>query len=82
MEELRKLQREDPDIEPIVEAKLEGKNPSSQDMVTYTPTVRHYWIIWDSITLQDGVLVKKYLKQDRTGEYLQFLVTRLMRRDS
>ena len=32
MEELGKLQREDPDIEPIVEANLEGKRPSSQDV--------------------------------------------------
>ena len=68
MEELRKLQREDPDIGPIVEAKLEGKRPSSQDMVRHSPATRHYWIIGDSLTLQDGVLVKKYLKQDGTGE--------------
>ena len=81
VEELRKLQREDPDIGPIVEAKLEGTRPSSQDMVTHSPATRHYWIIWDSLTLQDGVLVKKYLKQDGTGEYLQFLVPRSMRKE-
>ena len=81
VEELRKLQREDSDIGPIVEAKLEGKRPSSQDMVTHSPATRHYWIIWDSLTLQDGVLVKKYLKQDGTGEYLQFLVPRSMRKE-
>ena len=81
VEELRKLQREDPDIGPIVEAKLEGKRPSSQDMVTHSPATRHYWIIWDSLILQDGVLVKKYLKQDGTGEYLQFLVPRSIRKE-
>ena len=81
VEELRKLQMEDPDIGPIVAAKLEGKRPRSQDMVTHSPATRHYWIIWDSLRLQDGILMKKFLKQDGTEEYQQFLVPRSMRRE-
>ena len=42
VDELRKLQREDPDIGLIVAVKLEGKRPSSQDMVTHSPATRHY----------------------------------------
>ena len=81
VDELRKLQREDLDIGPFVAAKLEGKRPSSQDMVTHSPATRHYWIIWDSLRLQDGILMKKFLKQDGTGEYQQFMVPRSMRRE-
>ena len=75
------MQREERDIGPIVAAKLEGKRPSSQDMVTHSPATRHYWIIWDPLRLQDGILMKKLLKQDGTGEYQQFLVPRPMRRE-
>ena len=70
IEALRKLQSEDPDIGPIVAAKLEGKRPSSQDMVTYSPATRHYWILWDSLSLQECILLKKFLKQDGAGKYL------------
>ena len=52
-----------------------------QDMVTHSPATRHYWIIWDSLRLQDGILMKKFLKQDGTGEYQQFMVPRSMRRE-
>lgn len=80
-EELRSLQREDPDIGPIVSAMLEDKRPSSQEMVTHSPATRHYWILWDSLRFQDGILMKKFMKQDRSGEYMQFIVPRSMRQE-
>lgn len=40
-EELCKLQRDDPDIGPLLTAKISGSKPSSQDMVTLSPASRH-----------------------------------------
>lgn len=80
-EDLCKLQRDDPDIGPLLTAKISGSKPSSQDMVTLSPASRHYWILWDSLVLQDGLLFKKFLKRDGSGEYLQFIVPLSMRKE-
>ena len=65
---LQKLQREDPDIGPILEAKGVGKRPSSQDMASRSPACRHYWILWDLLVVFDRLLFKKFIKQDGSGE--------------
>ena len=80
-EELGKLQREDPDIGPILSAKVTGNKPSNQDMVTCSPATRHYWILWDSLVVYDGILLKKFIKRDGSGEYLQFIVPLSMRKE-
>ena len=73
-EELRQLQKEEPDIGPIISAKLSGNRPSSKEMVTCSPATKHYWILWDSLVIQHGILLKKFLKRDSSAEYLQFIV--------
>ena len=80
-EELSQLQKEDPDIGPIISAKLSGNRPSSKEMVTCSPATRHYWILWDSLVIRDGILLKKFLKRDNSGEYLQFIVPLAMRKE-
>ena len=80
-EDLRRCQREDPDIAPILKAKMAGKRPSSQEMVTCSHATRHYWILWVSLVLRDGILLKRFFKQDGSGEYLQFIVPLVMRKE-
>ena len=80
-EELGKLQREDPDIGPILSAKVTGNKPSSQDMVTCSPATRHYWILWGSLVVYDGILLKKFIKRNGSDEYLQFIVPLSMRKE-
>ena len=80
-EDLQKLQREDSDIGPIINAKLKDKRPTSQDMVTCSPATRHYWILWDLLVIQDGILMKKFLKHDGTGEFLQFVVPTSLKKE-
>ena len=79
--ELKKLQEGDPDIEPVLTGKAGNNKPSSQDMAIKSPAARHYWILWDSLVLQDGLLCKKFIKKDGTGEYTQFIVPRALKRD-
>lgn len=71
---MQKLQKEDPDIRSILDAKIAGKRPSGQEMVTRSPAARHYWVLWDSLVISDGILFKKFLKRGGKGEFLQFIV--------
>ena len=80
-EDLRQQQRNDADIGPILEAKLTGNKPSSQDMVTRSPASRHYWILRDSLAVYDGILCKKFVKRDGSGEYLQLVVPSSMKKE-
>ena len=80
-EDLHQQQRNDANIGPILEAKLTGNKPSSQDMVTRSPASRHYWILWDSLAVYDGILCKKFVKRDGSGEYLQLVVPSSMKKE-
>ena len=80
-EDLRQQQRNDADIGPILEAKLTGYKLSSQDMVTRSPASRHYWILLDSLAVYDGILCKKFVKHDGSGEYLQLMVPSSMKKE-
>ena len=50
-------------------------------MVTRGPAARYYWIQWDSLVIHDGILFKKVMKKDGTGEYLQFIVPSSMKKE-
>ena len=75
------MQKEDPDIGPILEAKILGDKLSSQKMVTRSTASRHYWILWDSLAVYDAILFKKLIKRDGSGEYLQFIVPSSMKKE-
>ena len=80
-DELRRYQNEDQDLALMVRSKSVGVKPSRQDMVTKSPACWHYWILWDSLVLLNGILYKKFLKRDGTGEYLQLLVPSALKKD-
>ena len=79
--ELQTLQYEDPNIGPILQARLTGIRPSNKDMVCKSPAYRHNWILWDLLTVHQGLLFKKFLKKDGTGESQQFVVPRVLKKD-
>ncbi|KAL3858804.1 hypothetical protein ACJMK2_009057 [Sinanodonta woodiana] len=76
MVKLQQLQEEDEDIGPIMKAKQENKQQSSAAITALSPSTRHYWLLWDVLEVQDGVLFnfKKFIRKDGTGEHLQFIV--------
>ena len=57
-DELRNYQNNDPDIGPIIQAKVFGGKPTSKKMVTRGPACRHYWVIWGTLELRDDILYK------------------------
>ena len=79
--DLGRLQNGDPDIGLILRAKVEGDRPSGKEMVSRSPACRHYWILWDSLVVEEGLLFKKFIKKDGTGEYLQFIVPKAMKQE-
>ena len=81
MVELQTLQLEDPAISPILRAKLTGEKPSSKEMVCKSPACRYHWILWDMLTVHQGLLFKMFLKKDGTGDYQLFVAARVLKKD-
>ena len=81
IEEIKKLQAEDSDIGPVLQAKMSGIKPSSQEMVTKSPACRHYWVLWEALVLHDGILFKRFTKKDGTGNFLQLLIPSALKRE-
>lgn len=73
-DEMALRQLKDPEIGPIYSAKLEGNKPSRVAMETASKATRHLWILWDDLFLEDGVLFKRFEKQNGTGIFKQLLV--------
>ena len=78
-DDLKKLQEQDKDISPILRAKAVNVRPCSKDMVTLSPASRHYWVLWDALSIENGILFKSFHKQDQTGSYKQFIVPKSMK---
>ncbi|GBM21532.1 hypothetical protein AVEN_85342-1 [Araneus ventricosus] len=65
LSEIQKVQLEDPDIRPIQKMKLNSADRSSwQEIVRKSPTTKHYWALWNSLYLKDGVLYCKWESND------------------
>ena len=77
--ELKKLQRNDPELCHVVKWMESGKRPENKDVRSLSPCVRHYWNYWHTLEYVDGLLFKRYHKQDDTGTYQQFVVPRALR---
>ena len=76
---LKSMQEKDPDIGSIYRWVTTGNRPHGNDMTLESPETRHYWILWDSLRLVDGLLYKQFLKRDGTGDFLQFLAPKCLR---
>ncbi|KAL3884095.1 hypothetical protein ACJMK2_030317 [Sinanodonta woodiana] len=79
IQKLRKLQEADEDIGPILSARLKNTRPTGTSMATTSPVSRHYWLLWDSLAVIEGVLFKKLFRRDGTEKYLQFIVPRVLK---
>ena len=77
---IRSLQYEDPDISPILQAKIQDCKPSASTMARYSPATRHYWIIWDVLETKDGILYKRFNRKNGCGSHTQLLVPDSMKK--
>ena len=77
--DLSMKQKEDPDIKFVYESILKGcKRP---DTVTKSQAARHYWIIWDSLKMSNGLLYKESLQKNGESKYFQLLVPRSSKKE-
>ena len=74
--ELREKQLKDPDIAPIIKWKEDGKCPFGPMVAAMSPATRNYWLYWDNLSLQDGVLFRKFEKWDGSDTLYQLVAPR------
>ena len=77
--ELCKKQLDDPDISSVLKWKESGNRPFGQEVCSASAATRHYWNCLDLLQVEDGVLMRRFVRRDATGDRLQFVVPRSMR---
>ena len=81
MKTLRSLQLDDKDLAQILKWKQSGKRPFGPVVCCSSPVTWHYWNQWDTLEVRDGILYRRYTKQDCSGSYIQFLVPASLRKE-
>ena len=79
--DLRKMQEQDQNIGPLYRWLVTGKRPTLSDVQMESTETRYYLLLWESLRLIDGLVYREFHKKDGTGNFLQFLVPWLLRRD-
>jgi hypothetical protein len=79
---LSKLQAEDPGLKEVTAWIREEKQPSLKLMEGKPTEVRHYWLQWGLLSLQDGVMYRKFHRKDNTGSHWQLIVPRKLHRQT
>ena len=78
-DELQRVQQEDGVLSVVTGWLKKGKRPPSEDVCSKSREIRHFWTYWHNLELKDGLLFKRYHKQDGTGTYLHFVVPKSIR---
>ena len=65
---------EDADISPILAWKEDGVHPYGPKVWASSPMTRHYWLYWETLFLQDGILYRKFTKRERTCALTQLVI--------
>jgi hypothetical protein len=77
--EMAKLQKQDLHLQVLYKFKEADNMPAATDIVTDSAASSHYWILWQSIMLVEGVLVKEFYRQNGTAVYQQLLVSQSLK---
>ena len=79
--DLRAKQMEDSDIKTIL-TWLESDQPRPQGPVVQaaSPATRHYWLLWESLIIKDGVLHRMFHRHDGSS-YLQCIIPKNLRKE-
>lgn len=75
------MQLADKDLSRILGWKESGSRPFGPDVCRSSPVTRHYWNQWESLTISDGVLFRRFTKKDCSGSFIQFLVPLNLRKE-
>lgn len=70
----------DPEIGPVYDWVKNQTRPDMSEIIMQSLAVRFYWHIFDSLTIQDGLLVKYFHGKDNSGSYLQLVAPEILRK--
>ncbi|KMQ92912.1 integrase core domain protein, partial [Lasius niger] len=74
LEEWRKGQREDPSVSIILRGKEMGVRPGHSEIAAQDVSAQIYWSYWDALTVQDGILYKRWEAPNLKFSFLQLVV--------
>ncbi|PIK46153.1 Retrovirus-related Pol polyprotein from transposon [Apostichopus japonicus] len=80
LEDLKKYQRDDPDILPVLQGKETLKRPLWSEVSGGSRTLQQYWLQWESLVLKNDLLYRKFESQRGDKVWLQFVVPEVLRR--
>jgi len=79
--DLLRLQNEDPHLAQVTEWLRSGNRPPAKEMYSASPELRHYWNLWGTLELCDGLLFRHFHKRDGSFSHLQLLVPTSLRQE-
>ena len=62
----KRSQEKDEAIGFILKKKGEGERPGWQDIARFSPQLKYYWTIWDSLEVHEGLLFRKWESHNGT----------------
>ncbi|UYV75671.1 hypothetical protein LAZ67_13000963 [Cordylochernes scorpioides] len=73
---LRKAQRKDRDLLPVINWKESDERSSWEDVASHSPKTKSLWRLWNSLILRDGVLYRKWESEDGKRESWKLVLPR------
>ncbi len=58
-----------------------GQRPGYKEVLAESPATRYYWLIWDSLFLQDDLLYRHHVSKDGVSEHTQLLLPRTLKQN-
>jgi hypothetical protein len=78
---MKQKQLADPHVGPVYRWVEKGVRPTPMEVKTTSPTTRHYLLMWNSLIIHDGVLHRKFYKQNLSTSHLQVIVPQAMKKE-
>ena len=77
--EVKKKQLSNPYIRPVYQWVKNGNRPKPQETSSTSPETHHYVLNWNSQTIYEGILHRKFYKNDLSTSHLQVVLPKEMR---
>jgi hypothetical protein len=73
------MQQEDTFTGTVMQWLKNGIRPSAKEMSSAAPELRHYWNLWGSLELNDGLLCRRFHSRKGDFLHLQFITPKTLR---
>ncbi len=80
-DELIRAQNEDCYTRQVAEWLQSDNRPLAKQMHSASPELRHYWNLWGSLELSNGLIHRRFHKRNGSSSHLQMLVPKSLRQE-